>query len=100
MGVYYGNIWQAKSLPFVSLPLFYLRDYLLKLPLYSQLSQELFYANGSVYDQLLILNDKFEVDKTLLAEQGLVRFHPCDRCRLPSEESYSLSMLQPGLFNY
>ncbi|KJA26235.1 hypothetical protein HYPSUDRAFT_307929 [Hypholoma sublateritium FD-334 SS-4] len=51
VGVYYGNIWQAKSLPF--------------------LSQELFYPNGSVYDQLLILNDKFEVDKTLLAEQGL-----------------------------
>ncbi|KAF4613761.1 hypothetical protein D9613_007594 [Agrocybe pediades] len=50
-GVYYGNIWQSKSFPF--------------------LSQELFYANGTLYDQLLILNDKFEVDQTLLAEQGL-----------------------------
>jgi hypothetical protein len=39
----------------------------------SQLSQELFYANGTIYDQLLILNDKFEVDKTLLEQQGLVR---------------------------
>ncbi|KAJ7678971.1 OPT oligopeptide transporter protein-domain-containing protein [Mycena polygramma] len=51
VAVYYNNIWNAKSFPF--------------------LSQELFYANGSVYDQLLILNDNFEVDPTLLAEQGL-----------------------------
>jgi len=51
VAVYYKNIWQARSLPF--------------------LSQELFYPNGTVYDQTLILNDKFEVDKTLLAEQGL-----------------------------
>ena len=36
-----------------------------------QLSQELFYENGTVYDQLLILNSDFEVDPTLLAEQGL-----------------------------
>ncbi|KAJ7903340.1 OPT oligopeptide transporter [Mycena olivaceomarginata] len=51
VAVYYNNIWNAKTFPF--------------------LSQTLFYANGSVYDQLLILNDKFEVDPTLLAEQGL-----------------------------
>ncbi|KAJ7031406.1 OPT oligopeptide transporter protein-domain-containing protein [Mycena alexandri] len=51
VAVYYNNIWNAKDFPF--------------------LSQELFYANGSVYDQLLILNDNFEVDPTLLAEQGL-----------------------------
>ncbi|KAF8169760.1 OPT oligopeptide transporter protein-domain-containing protein [Pholiota molesta] len=51
VGVYYANIWQSLTLPF--------------------LSQELFYANGTVYDQLLILNDKFEVDPTLLQEQGL-----------------------------
>jgi OPT family small oligopeptide transporter len=51
VGVYYMNVWDSKSFPF--------------------LSQELFYANGTVYDQLLILNDKFEVDPTLLAEQGL-----------------------------
>ncbi|TFK74138.1 OPT superfamily oligopeptide transporter [Pluteus cervinus] len=50
-GVYYGNIWQSKNFPF--------------------LSQELFYENGTLYDQLLILNDNFEVDPTLLAEQGL-----------------------------
>ncbi|KAJ7455304.1 OPT oligopeptide transporter protein-domain-containing protein [Mycena galericulata] len=51
IAVYYNNIWNAKTFPF--------------------LSQTLFYANGSVYDQLLILNDNFEVDPTLLAEQGL-----------------------------
>ncbi|KAF8275121.1 OPT oligopeptide transporter protein-domain-containing protein, partial [Lactarius quietus] len=49
--VYYNNNWESKNLPF--------------------LSQELFYKNGTVYDQLLILNDKLEVDLTLLAEQGL-----------------------------
>jgi len=38
---------------------------------FMQLSQSLFYANGSLYNQTLILNDNFEVDKTLLAEQGL-----------------------------
>ncbi|KAG6865789.1 hypothetical protein C0991_011781 [Blastosporella zonata] len=37
----------------------------------AQLSQELFYANGTVYDQLLILNDKYEVDPELLQQQGL-----------------------------
>jgi hypothetical protein len=36
-----------------------------------QLSQLLFYANGTVYDQLLILDANYEVDPTLLAEQGL-----------------------------
>ncbi|KAN0125414.1 oligopeptide transporter, partial [Lactarius tabidus] len=51
VAVYYNNIWESKNFPF--------------------LSQELFYENGTVYDQLLILNDKFEVDPTLLAEQGL-----------------------------
>ena len=35
------------------------------------LSQELFYANGTLYNQTLILNANFEVDPTLLAEQGL-----------------------------
>ncbi|KAI9461265.1 OPT oligopeptide transporter [Lactarius psammicola] len=51
VAVYYNNIWESKNFPF--------------------LSQELFYENGTVYDQLLILNDKLEVDPTLLAEQGL-----------------------------
>ncbi|KAJ6576655.1 OPT oligopeptide transporter [Mycena vulgaris] len=45
------TIWNAKDFPF--------------------LSQTLFYANRSQYDQLLILNDNFEIDPTLLAEQGL-----------------------------
>ncbi len=50
-GVFYGNIWQSLSFPF--------------------LSQELFYPDGSLYNQTLILNSNFEVDPTLLAEQGL-----------------------------
>lgn len=49
--VYYKNIWKAQNFPF--------------------LSQLLFYENGTVYDQLLILNDQLEVDPTLLAEQGI-----------------------------
>ncbi|KAA1475197.1 OPT superfamily oligopeptide transporter [Dentipellis sp. KUC8613] len=51
VAVYYNNIWDSKNFPF--------------------LSQILFYQNGTEYDQLLILNEKFEVDKTLLEEQGL-----------------------------
>ncbi|KAH9481332.1 Oligopeptide transporter 5 [Psilocybe cubensis] len=51
VGVYYKDIWSSKSFPF--------------------LSQELFYPDGTVYNQTLILNDKFEVDPKLLAEQGL-----------------------------
>lgn len=35
------------------------------------MSQELFYENGTVYDQLLILDSNFEVDSSKLAEQGL-----------------------------
>nr|GAT45290.1 OPT oligopeptide transporter [Mycena chlorophos] len=67
-GVYYNNIWSAKSFPFVGLR-FTSFFFFSKAGL--QLSQELFYANGTVYDQLLILNSNFEVDPTLLAEQGL-----------------------------
>ncbi|KAH9176603.1 OPT oligopeptide transporter protein-domain-containing protein [Lactarius sanguifluus] len=51
VAIYYNNIWESKNFPF--------------------LSQELFYENGTIYDQLLVLNDKLEVDPTLLAEQGL-----------------------------
>ncbi|KAI9442371.1 OPT oligopeptide transporter protein-domain-containing protein [Lactarius indigo] len=51
VAVYYNNIWESRNFPF--------------------LSQELFYENGTVYDQLLVLNDNLEVDPTLLAEQGL-----------------------------
>ena len=36
-----------------------------------QISQQLFYANGTVYDQTLILNDRLEVDPARVAEQGL-----------------------------
>jgi OPT family oligopeptide transporter len=51
LGVYYRNVWNALALPF--------------------LSQELFYANGTLYNQTLILNDQLEVDPVLLQEQGL-----------------------------
>ncbi|KAI0058142.1 OPT superfamily oligopeptide transporter [Artomyces pyxidatus] len=51
VAVYYKNIWDSQNFPF--------------------LSQELFYENGTVYDQLLILNDKLEVDPNLLQQQGL-----------------------------
>ncbi|KAN0076946.1 OPT oligopeptide transporter domain containing protein [Tylopilus felleus] len=49
--VFYNNIWKSQNFPF--------------------LSQLLFYENGTVYDQLLILNSNYEVDPALLAEQGL-----------------------------
>ncbi|EIW82938.1 OPT oligopeptide transporter [Coniophora puteana RWD-64-598 SS2] len=50
-GVFYMNIWKAQNFPF--------------------LSQLLFYENGTQYNQTLILNSNYEVDPTLLAEQGL-----------------------------
>ncbi|KAJ7592901.1 OPT oligopeptide transporter protein-domain-containing protein [Mycena floridula] len=51
VAVYYKNIWKAQNFPF--------------------LAQTLFYENGTVYDQLRILNDKLEVDPVLLAQEGL-----------------------------
>ncbi|EIW85092.1 OPT oligopeptide transporter [Coniophora puteana RWD-64-598 SS2] len=51
IGIFYGNVWQAQNFPF--------------------LSQLLFYENGTIYNQSLILNANYEVDPTLLAEQGL-----------------------------
>ncbi|KAG2138129.1 OPT oligopeptide transporter protein-domain-containing protein [Suillus cothurnatus] len=51
VAVYYNNIWKAQNFPL--------------------LSQLLFYENGTQYDQMLILNSNYEVDPTLLAEQGL-----------------------------
>ncbi|KAG2083003.1 OPT oligopeptide transporter protein-domain-containing protein [Suillus cothurnatus] len=51
VAVYYNNIWKAQNFPF--------------------LSQLLFHENGSLYDQTLILNSNYEVDPTLLAEQGV-----------------------------
>jgi len=50
-GVFYGNVWEARSLPF--------------------LAQDLFYPNGSVYNQTLILNPDLTVNETLLEQQGL-----------------------------
>ncbi|EIM81122.1 OPT oligopeptide transporter [Stereum hirsutum FP-91666 SS1] len=49
--VYYKNIWSSLDFPF--------------------LSQELFNADGSTYNQTLILNSAYEVDPSLLAAQGL-----------------------------
>jgi len=40
-------------------------------PTSKQLSQLLFYENGTQYNQTLILNSAYEVDSALLAEQGL-----------------------------
>ncbi|KAF9246166.1 OPT oligopeptide transporter protein-domain-containing protein [Melanogaster broomeanus] len=51
VGVFYNNIWKAQNFPF--------------------LAQLLFYENGTVYDQTLILDANYQVDPTLLAEQGL-----------------------------
>ncbi|KAG1765012.1 OPT oligopeptide transporter protein-domain-containing protein [Suillus occidentalis] len=51
VAVYYNNIWKAQNFPF--------------------LSQLLFYENGTQYNQTLILNSNYEVDPTLLAEQGI-----------------------------
>ncbi|KAH7912216.1 OPT oligopeptide transporter [Hygrophoropsis aurantiaca] len=51
VATFYSNIWKAQNFPF--------------------LSQLLFYENGTLYNQTLILNENFEVDPTLLAEQGL-----------------------------
>ncbi|KAN0091066.1 OPT oligopeptide transporter domain containing protein [Tylopilus felleus] len=51
VAVFYKNIWQAQNFPF--------------------LSQLLYYENGTQYNQTLILNSNYEVDPTLLAEQGL-----------------------------
>ena len=41
------------------------------MPTFRQLSQVLFYQNGTEYNQPLILNSNDEVDLALLAEQGL-----------------------------
>ncbi|KAG1832079.1 OPT oligopeptide transporter protein-domain-containing protein [Suillus variegatus] len=51
VAVFYNNIWESRNLPF--------------------LAQLLFYENGTVYDQTLIMNSNYEVDPTLVAEQGL-----------------------------
>ncbi|KAG8217852.1 OPT oligopeptide transporter protein-domain-containing protein [Butyriboletus roseoflavus] len=51
VAVFYNNILESKNFPF--------------------LSQILFYENGTVYDQSLILDSNYGVDPTLLAEQGL-----------------------------
>ncbi|KAG9318821.1 OPT oligopeptide transporter protein-domain-containing protein [Chiua virens] len=51
VAVFYNNIWESQSFPF--------------------LSQLLFYENGTLYNQTLIMNANYEVDPTLVAEQGL-----------------------------
>jgi hypothetical protein len=59
MGVYYSNVWRSRDFPFLSQLLF--------------TSQ----SNSTTYQQFnqsSILNSQFEVDQTLLAEQGLPFF--------------------------
>ena len=56
-GVYYNNIWEAKSMPFLSQELFNLTA-----------SNSTYF---SVYNQSLILNDKFEIDFDALDIQGV-----------------------------
>lgn len=58
-GLYYGNVWNAKNFPF--------------------LSQQLFSSNSTsthfdIYKQDHILNDKFELDESALADEGLPSF--------------------------
>ncbi|OKL61431.1 hypothetical protein UA08_03142 [Talaromyces atroroseus] len=57
IGLYYGNIWEAKSLPFLSQDMFNL----------SASTSTSF----SVYNQSLILNDDFEIDHKKLDAEGL-----------------------------
>ncbi|KAG2041638.1 OPT oligopeptide transporter protein-domain-containing protein [Suillus americanus] len=51
IAVFYNNIWESQNFPF--------------------LAQLLFYENGTVYNQTLVMNSNYEVDPTLVAEQGL-----------------------------
>ncbi|SGY39352.1 BQ5605_C003g02205 [Microbotryum silenes-dioicae] len=51
LACYAKNVWHAQNFPF--------------------LAQDLFYLNGTQYDQSLILDDKFQLNKTALAIQGL-----------------------------
>lgn len=53
-GVYWANLWNAKTFPFMA--------------------QDLFTADGDIYNQTLVLNDKNEVDEGLLAAYGLPWF--------------------------
>ncbi|KAK7046341.1 peptide transporter MTD1 [Favolaschia claudopus] len=52
--LYANNVWQGQNFPW--------------------LSQELFYENGTQYDQLSILDENFRLDKDALAIQGLPWF--------------------------
>ncbi|KAJ7107983.1 peptide transporter MTD1 [Mycena crocata] len=52
--VYANNVWNAQNFPW--------------------LSQELFYENGTAYDQLSILDDNFRLDEAALEVQGLPWF--------------------------
>ncbi|KAJ7254207.1 peptide transporter MTD1 [Mycena rebaudengoi] len=52
--LYANNVWKGQNFPW--------------------LSQELFYENGTVYDQLSILDENFRLDEAKLAVQGLPWF--------------------------
>ncbi|GAA5984935.1 hypothetical protein JCM10908_002459 [Rhodotorula pacifica] len=55
-GMYATNMWNAKSFPF--------------------LSQQLFFVNGSVYDQSLILNADYSLNRSALEIYGLPWYAP------------------------
>jgi OPT family oligopeptide transporter len=59
MGVYYGNVWNAKQFPFLSQLLF------------TEKSNSTHYVQ---YNQTAILNSRMEVDRTLIGKQGLPYF--------------------------
>ena len=56
MGLYYGNVWNAQNYPFLAQLLFY--------PSSNG-------TNYNIYNQTAILNSNFEIDNTLLQQQGL-----------------------------
>ncbi|EJD37993.1 OPT superfamily oligopeptide transporter [Auricularia subglabra TFB-10046 SS5] len=51
VGVFYGNVWNSRTLPF--------------------LAQDLFYENGTIYNQTNMILVDFVIDKDLLAKEGL-----------------------------
>jgi hypothetical protein len=77
INIFKGCIHRSILHEYLELEEFPLRVYRLTIVLVfilktEQLSQELFSADGTVYNQTLILNDRFEVDPKLLSQQGLV----------------------------
>jgi hypothetical protein len=64
------NAWNAARFPF--------------------LSQDLFYENGTQYDQTLILNADYSLNETALAEQGLPWYAASNALYVSSYSRFSL----------